>query len=116
MASMASLDLTQTAPLTFWEDGSIRIGTSRIPIDTVVHQFNTGATAEQIQDDFPSLTLREIYGAIAYYLDRQDHMEEYLLRREKEAEQVRQEVEDRTRTEALRQRVRELAAQSKPRK
>ena len=110
---MASFDTTQSAPLTLWEDGSIRIGSSRIPIDSIVHEFNNGATAEQIQDDFPTLSLREIYGAISYYLDHQDRMEEYLARREQEAAQVRREVEDPVRAEALRRRVREQDAQSR---
>ncbi|MGD0221312.1 MAG: DUF433 domain-containing protein [Terriglobia bacterium] len=110
---MASFDLTQTAPLTLWEDGSIRIGSSRIPIDSIVREFTSGATAEQIHDDFPSLSLREIYGAISYYLDHPDRVEEYLLRREQEAAKVRPEVEDLARAGALRRRIREQTAQSR---
>jgi hypothetical protein len=78
-----------------------------VPLDTIVHEFKGGATAEQIQDDFPSLSLREIYGAISYYLERQDQVEEYLRRREEEAANVRSEVEDPPRIDALRRRVRE---------
>ena len=115
MLHMAAFDTTQTAPLTFWEDGSIRIGSSRVPLDSVVHEFNTGATAEQIQDDFPSLSLREIYGAISYYLEHQERVEEYLRRREQQAEQVRRAVEDPARADALRQRVHELSARTKTR-
>jgi uncharacterized protein (DUF433 family) len=110
---MATLDTTQIAPLTFWEDGSIRIGSSRMTLDSVVHEFTGGATAEQIQDDFPTLSLREIYGAISYYLEHEDQVEEYLRRRDKEADKVRHEVEDRPRTEALRRRVRERYARPK---
>jgi uncharacterized protein (DUF433 family) len=110
---MESFDTTQTAPLTLWEDGSIRIGSSRIPLDSLVHEFTNGATAEQIQDDFPSLTLREIYDAISYYLDHQDRVEEYLLRREREAAHVRRKVEEPARAGALRRRIREQSAQSR---
>lgn len=109
---MAPLDTTQTAPLKLWEDGSIRIGTSRVTIDSVVHEFNSGATAEQIQDDFPSLTLREIYGAISYYLEHQSRVDDYLLQREQDAAQVRAEIEDPIRADVLRRRVREQRAQS----
>jgi uncharacterized protein (DUF433 family) len=110
---MSALETTQTAPLTLWEDGSIRIGSSRVTLDSVVHEFIQGATAEQIQDDFPSLSLREIYGAISYYLEHEDRVSEYLQRREEEAQKVRADVEDRPRVEALRRRLRERHAQLK---
>lgn len=108
---MAAFNITQTAPLTLWEDGSIRVGNSRIVIDSIVREFTSGATAEQIQDDFPSLSLREIYGAISYYLDHPDRVEEYLVGREQEAAKVRQEVEDPARADAMRRRVRKQNAQ-----
>ncbi|MGD0007838.1 MAG: DUF433 domain-containing protein [Terriglobia bacterium] len=107
---MASLETTQVAPLTLWEDGSIRVGSSRVTLDSVVREFTSGATVEQIQDDFPTLSLREIYGAIAYYLDHEDRVEEYLQRRDEEAVQVRRETEDRPRSDALRRRIRERYA------
>jgi uncharacterized protein (DUF433 family) len=109
---MASLETTQIAPLTLWEDGSIRIGSSRVTLDSVVREFTGGATAEQIQDDFPTLSLREIYGAIAYYLDHEDRVEEYLQRRDEEAVQVRRETEDRPRSDMLRRRIRERFMQA----
>lgn len=110
---MPALETTQTAPLALWEDGSIRIGSSRVTLDSVVHEFIQGATAEQIQDDFPSLSLREIYGAISYYLEHEERVSEYLQRREEEAQKVRAEIEDRPRVETLRRRVRERYAQLK---
>jgi uncharacterized protein (DUF433 family) len=110
---MPALETTQTVPLTLWEDGSIRVGSSRVTLDSVVHEFTQGATAEQIQDDFPSLSLREIYGAISYYLEHEDRVREYLEQRDEEAERVQTEIEDRPRVEALRRRVRERYAQLK---
>lgn len=111
--TMASLDTTQQAPLALWQDGSIRIGNSRVTLDSVVHEFNRGSTAEQIQDDFPGLTLREIYGAISYYLDHKDRMEEYLRNREREAQTVRQFVEAGQDTESFRRRIGERYSQMK---
>ena len=110
---MATLDATQTAPLTFWEDGSIRIGSSRVTLDTVVHEFKGGATAEQIQDDFPRRSLREIYGVISYYLEHEEQVEEYLRRRDQEADRIRRKFEDRPRADALRRRIRERYARLK---
>jgi uncharacterized protein (DUF433 family) len=110
---MSAVETTQTAQLTLWEDGSIRIGSSCVTLDSVAREFTQGATAEQIQDDFRSLSLREIYGAISYYLEHEDRVSEYLQRREEEAQKVRAEVEDRPRVEALRRRLRERHAQLK---
>ena len=111
---METLETAQIAPLTLWTDGSIRVGGSRVPLDAIVHEFTGGATAEQIQDDFPSLSLREIYGAISYYLDRKAQVEDYLQQRELEASAVRSEIEDQPRIDALRRRIRERSAQSMP--
>src|SRR5437899_2309288 len=110
---MSPLETTQRVPLTLWDDGSIRIGSSRVTLESVVHEFSRGATAEQIQDDFPSLSLREIYGAISYYLDHEDQVADYLRGREEEAHKVRNETEDRPRIEALRRRLGERYAQLK---
>jgi uncharacterized protein (DUF433 family) len=63
---MVAIITTLTAPLTQWEDGSIRVKGSRVTLDSIVHHFKLGATAEQILYSFPSLTLRDIYGAILY--------------------------------------------------
>ena len=79
-------------------------------LDSVVREFTSGATVEQIQDDFPTLSLREIYGAISYYLGNEDQVEEYLRRRDQEAAQLRSETEDRPRIDALRRRIRERNA------
>jgi uncharacterized protein (DUF433 family) len=76
--SMIELETIQTVPLTAGEDGVIRITGSRVTLDSIVSQFKRGATAEEIQHAFPSLSLREIYGAISYYLEHTDRVEEYL--------------------------------------
>jgi uncharacterized protein (DUF433 family) len=65
--TMAMLETTINAPLTQWEDGSIRITGSRVPIDTVIYHFKLGATAEEIGYKFTSLRLADIYGVIYYY-------------------------------------------------
>lgn len=52
---------TQAVPLTQVKDGVFRITGSRVTLDSIMHQFRSGATAEQIQEDFPSLGLGDIY-------------------------------------------------------
>ena len=103
---MTTLETTHNAPLHLTEDGTIRILESRVTLDSIVHHFKLGATAEQIQDSFPSLSLREIYGAITYYLENEDLVEEYLHRQDDEAQETRRFVEGRAGTTALRERIR----------
>jgi uncharacterized protein (DUF433 family) len=90
---MSTLETTITAPLTQWEDGTIRITGSRVPIDTVIYHFKLGATAEEIGYKFPSLRLTDIYGAIYYYLAHRIEVEEYLRQQEVEADAVQQRIE-----------------------
>jgi uncharacterized protein (DUF433 family) len=102
---MISFEPTQTAPLTKGEDGTIRISGSRVTLDSLVGEFKRGATAEQIQEDFPSLGLREVYGAIAYYLEHMEAVEEYLQQQKKAGEETRIWIESKQETNHLRQRL-----------
>jgi uncharacterized protein (DUF433 family) len=108
---MSTIPLTQTTPLFEDRDGTIRLTGSRIPLDTVVYEFNQGATAEQIQDSFPSLSLRSIYGAISFYLEHQAAVDDYLRRREQEAAELRRKIESRPEIAAFRERLRHRRAQ-----
>src|SRR5438067_2162695 len=96
----------QTPPLSHQRDGTIRLTGSRITLDTIVGMFQKGGTAEQIQDSFPSLSLRQIYGVIAYYLEHQDEVEAYLKSRKQGALKLRHEIESQQDTTGFRERIR----------
>lgn len=108
---MFQLNATQSVPLAQWEDGTIRIAGSRVKLDSIIRQFNLGETAEGIQDCFPSLTLREIYGAIFYYLENAEALEEYLREQRQAAEEGLRFIETHFDTSALRERIRARRAQ-----
>ena len=82
-----------TAPLTTGQDSVVRIGKSRVTLDTVVYAFNDGANAEEILERYPSLQLANIYSVIAYYLRHRADVEAYLAEREQRAQEVRQRIE-----------------------
>ena len=107
---MMKHDTTQPAPLMQGEDGTIRIVGSRVTLDSIVDEFKGGATVEQIQEDFPTLALRDIYCAIAYYLSNKASVEAYLRSQERAGEQVRAEVERHGETRELRERLGRLRA------
>jgi uncharacterized protein (DUF433 family) len=64
---MVALEETISMPLIVTEHGTIRIKGSRVSLDSVIHHFKLGATAEQIVQSFPSLSLGDVYSSIAYY-------------------------------------------------
>jgi uncharacterized protein (DUF433 family) len=103
---MDSLELTYTVPLVYGEDGTIRIRGSRVTLDSIIHAFQQGATAEQIQDSFSSVTLGDIYGAIAYYLEHRARVDAYLTRQEQAAQEARQMHAQRPEVIAFRERIR----------
>ena len=103
---MAELELHQTPPLTEDAEGTIRVQGSRVTLDTVVGAFLRGATAEQIQDSFPSLSLRDIYGTIAFYLEHPNEVQGYLAQRRREAAALREIIESQQDTAAFRARLR----------
>lgn len=90
---MITVETTQTVPLTLTEDGTIRITGSRVSLDSIVHHFKLGATAEQIAQKFPSLLLADIYATITYYLNHREAVEEYLRQQEAEADVIQQRIE-----------------------
>ncbi len=74
-------------------DGVIRVGGTRVTLDTVITAFKQGATAEEIASQYPSLQLADIYTVIGYYLHHQDEIEVYLTQRQQEAVELRQKIE-----------------------
>jgi uncharacterized protein (DUF433 family) len=85
---MTALFTTLPAFLAAWPDGTIRVGRSRVLLNLIVHRFKEGDTAEQIQHSFPSLSLRDVYGAIYYYLEHTEEVEAYIAKQEKEGDQI----------------------------
>jgi uncharacterized protein (DUF433 family) len=68
-------------------NGGYYIAGTRISLDSVVYSFNKGNSPEAIQEDFPLLKRAQIYGSIAFYLDHQAEIDEYLARAEQEFEE-----------------------------
>ncbi len=54
------------------EHGVLRVGATRVMLDSVVAAFQLGHSPETIQQQYPSLGLSEVYGALAYYLNNED--------------------------------------------
>jgi len=84
---------SEPLPLRADRDGTIRIGQTRVPLETVTHAFDEGASAEEIAYRYPTLELADIYATITYYLKHRPAVEEYLRRQEAKAQKLRQTIE-----------------------
>ena len=80
-------------PLKEDADGVVRVGGTRVTLDTVIGFFEQGESPEQIAEGFPTLTLADIYAVIGYYLRHRADVDAYLERRKVEAAAVRREIE-----------------------
>lgn len=59
-------------------DGCLYVSGSRVSLDSVVVEFQRGASPEAIVEAFPTLGRAQVYGAIAYYLEHQATVDAYL--------------------------------------
>ena len=86
-------------------DGVLRVGGTRVTLDTIVAAFEEGATAEEIVYQYPSLRLADVYSVIGYYLQRHSEVETYLQRRQQQAAEVRQGNKKRCEPRDIRERL-----------
>ena len=75
------------------ERGALRLGQSGVSLDSVVIAYEEGLTAEAIQEQYPALSLEEVYGGIAFYLANRDEVHCYLQQQEQRWDNLRQRVE-----------------------
>ena len=101
-------------PLAADTDGAIRVGGTRVTLDTLVAVFMAGATAEEIVQRFPSLDLGDVYAVIGYYLHHQREVEAYLQRRQEQAIVARRRQEAHFDQAGLRERLIARRAQPQP--
>jgi hypothetical protein len=62
-------------------------------LELVLGEFQDGATPEAIVQQYPTLTLYDVYAVIAYYLRHRQEIEDYLAQRESLSREVRQRIE-----------------------
>lgn len=95
----------ESLPLIEHDDGVIRVGGTRVTLETVVEAFNEGATAEEIAAQYPSLHLGDVYATIAYYLRHRADVDAYVQRQQQQAEAVRHENLARSDQNGIRERL-----------
>jgi uncharacterized protein (DUF433 family) len=92
---MTLLVTAEQIPLVTDADGVVRIGSTRVTLDTVVAAFREGMTAEGIVQQYPSLRLPDVYLVIGYFLGHREAVDAYLGGRQQLAAEARTENEAR---------------------
>src|SRR5262245_26587093 len=92
-------------PLREDSDGVVRIGQTRVPLDTVALAFSDGATPEEITHQYPTLELADVYAVIAFMLRRPQELAAYLQRRSQERARIADESADLLVPTGLRERL-----------
>lgn len=100
-----TLSTTELMPLQLDADGVMRVGGTRVTLDTVIAIFEQGATAEEIVQRFPTLNLADVYFAIGYYLRHRAEVDNYLNERQHRSNQVRAQNTARSNQQGLRERL-----------
>ena len=109
---MSLVIVNTPVPLNTDTDGVVRVGGTRVTLDTVIAAFKEGATAEEIVSQYPTLQLADVYAVIGYYLQRQPEIEAYLSQRQHQAKEVRNQNEARFNQQGIRERL--LARRPQP--
>jgi uncharacterized protein (DUF433 family) len=58
--------------------GGYYVAGSRVSLASIIHAFRDGASPETIRQSFPTLSLAQVYGAIAFHLNHPQESEAYL--------------------------------------
>jgi len=95
----------ERVPIETDADGVIRVGGTRVTWDTLIliAAFDAGATAEEIAQQYDSVTLADVYSVIGYYLRHQSEVRAYLAERKRNAAEFRKEDERRFDSKGVRE-------------
>ncbi|MCB0024051.1 MAG: DUF433 domain-containing protein [Caldilinea sp.] len=97
--------LVQTIPLAYDADGILRVGSTRVTLDVIISAFLDGGTAEEIAQQYPSVSLADLYSVIGYYLSHGEEVEQYLAQRGQKAVEVRETNEQKFPPQGIRARL-----------
>ena len=68
--------------------GGYYVAGSRVSLASIIYEYRDGAAPETIQQNFPTLSLEQIHGAIAFYLGHREQADAYLRELEKKWDEL----------------------------
>ena len=88
---------TEEIPLTRDASGTIRVGKTRISLESVAYAYQEEPSAAAVQEAYPSLSLSDIHLVLGYCLRHPEELKEYLEEQRRSGSQIRLEMEAVTR-------------------
>jgi uncharacterized protein (DUF433 family) len=73
---------------------SYRISGTRVSLDSVVYDYLSGLSPEGIADNFDTLSLEQVYGAITYYLSHRQEVDRHLMSNRAKFDALRKEAKE----------------------
>ena len=85
--------IAKPPPLRADENGMLRVGRTRVTLDSLVAAYNNGCGADDIVRKYPTLDREDVYAIIAYYLWNKEELDRYLEENRRKTMLLRQEIE-----------------------
>ncbi|MBZ5607655.1 MAG: DUF433 domain-containing protein [Acidobacteriia bacterium] len=63
-----------------------RVGATGVSLDSLVYLYREGMSPESMVESYPTLTLEEVHGALAFYLAHQAEIDAYVAEGDRIAE------------------------------
>ncbi len=82
-----------TVPLQSDSSGALRIADTRVLLELIVRAFRAGATPEEIVQAYDTLRLPDVYAVLAWCLNNEMAVADYMAEREFLASDVQREIE-----------------------
>jgi uncharacterized protein (DUF433 family) len=73
---------------------SYRVAGSRVSLDSIVYEYLSGLSPESIADNFDTLSLEQVYGAITFYLSHRDEVDGHLMQNRAKFEALRKQARE----------------------
>lgn len=105
-ATKTSLALEREAPPLHQDAyGVIRVGQTRVTLESIISLFEQGASAEEIALRYDVLDLHDVYATLSYFLGHRRETQEYLDRARQTSLAGRRDAERRSPTTQIRERL-----------
>ncbi len=95
----------EASPLRQDADGVIRIGQTRVTLESVISLYEQGASAEEIVLRYQVLDLHDIYATLSYFLGHREETQAYLERARRTSLGARRDAERRSPMAQIRERL-----------
>ncbi len=102
---MSASAFIENVPLTRDKNGVIRVGNTRVTLDSVVASYSKGYSPKEIVMQFDSLKMADVYSVIGYYLHHQSELDDYIHQQDEKAAQLKQQIQARQGPNAVRERL-----------